>query len=221
MTARMLLVLFLSTPLLAQHQAITASAGERMRFTSPGTAAQIRVQILSIDGGVVFDSAWRDGNVFDWPAEGAVNTLVNGSYRCLVTVRDLDGKVTEKEATVTSRDGRLSMEGPSDASGAKVTLLAHDGSNGMIVSTAGDLSFRNGSPRSYPKRRSLPEYPTQWEKRKVLPGGEIKWKQAQIFISHALAGQTIGLEATDVDLWTVHFYRFQPGKLDQRDSRFI
>jgi putative transposase len=79
----------------------------------------------------------------------------------------------------------------------------------------------NGSPRSYPKRRSLPEYPTQWEKRKVLPGGEIKWKQAQIFISHALAGQTIGLEATDVDLWTVHFYRFQPGKLDQRDSRFI
>src|SRR6266849_888567 len=145
MTARMLLVLFLSTPLLAQHQAITAaSAGERMRFTSPDTAAQIRVQILSIDGGVVFDSALSDGNVFDWPAEGAVNTLVNGSYRCLVTVRDLDGKVTEKEATVTSRDARLSMEGPSDASGEKVTLLAHDGSNGTLVSTAGDLSFRFG-----------------------------------------------------------------------------
>jgi len=79
----------------------------------------------------------------------------------------------------------------------------------------------NGSPRPYPKRRSLPQYASQWEKRKVLPGGDIKWKHAQIFVSHALAGQTIALEATDVDLWTVHFYRFQLGKLDERMKRFI
>jgi hypothetical protein len=79
----------------------------------------------------------------------------------------------------------------------------------------------NGSPRPYTKRRATPEYEAHWEKRKVLAGGDIKWSQKQIFISHALAGQTIGLQATDVDLWTVHFYRFRIGKLDDRTAKFI
>jgi putative transposase len=77
------------------------------------------------------------------------------------------------------------------------------------------------SRRPYPKRRAGPDYAAHWEKRKVLPGGDIKWAQKQIFISHALAGKTLGLEATEVELWTVHFHRFAIGKLDERNGTFI
>lgn len=78
-----------------------------------------------------------------------------------------------------------------------------------------------GSARPYPNSRPKPEYEPHWETRKVLPGGEIKWRQKSIFVSHALAGQTVALEATAVDLWTVRFHRFRIGKLDEREGKFI
>ena len=76
------------------------------------------------------------------------------------------------------------------------------------------------SPRPYPRCKPRPEYAAHWEKRLVSRGGEIKWRQAQIFVSQALAGQTIALELSDNELWTVHFHRFRIGKLDERNNHF-
>ncbi len=76
------------------------------------------------------------------------------------------------------------------------------------------------SPRPYPRRKLRPEYAAHWEKRLVTSSGEIKWRQAQIFVSQALAGQTIALELTDNELWIVHFHRFRIGKLDERNNQF-
>lgn len=78
-----------------------------------------------------------------------------------------------------------------------------------------------GSPRPFPRRSLRPEYEAHWEKRKVLPGGDIKWRQKQIFFSHALAGRTVALQATEAGLWTVHFHRFRIGKFDETASKFL
>ncbi len=135
---------------------ITAAvAGETVRFTSPAGSIQMRVQILSESGDPVFDSTWRDGNVFDWAIETPGQPLTGGSYRCVVMAKDLEGRVTRKEATVIAQGGQVSIErragvggltlaGPGE-SGPKITALTHDGTNGAIVSTGGDLSFRFGN----------------------------------------------------------------------------
>ncbi len=135
---------------------ITATtAGENLRFIAPASVCQIRVQILSPTGEALFDSAWRDGNVLDWPIEAPGQPLTSGSYRCVVTVKDLDGQVAEKEATLIAQGGQVSIERRpgaealtivgADENGPKITLLAHDGEKGAVVSTAGDLSFRFGN----------------------------------------------------------------------------
>ncbi|MGZ5385668.1 MAG: hypothetical protein ACXWH0_17030, partial [Acidimicrobiia bacterium] len=134
---------------------ITAGAAEEtVRFSSPTGIAQIRVQIVAATGDRLFDSAWRDGNVLDWKFESSGQPLANGSYRCIVMVKNLDGRVTEREAALTARDGQISIESRAgnegvrilegEESGPKVTILVHDEKDGAIVSTSGDLSFRFG-----------------------------------------------------------------------------
>jgi endosialidase-like protein len=129
---------------------ITASStAEIVRFASPGGGAQMRVQMISSAGELLFDSDWSDGNVFDWP----VGNLASGPIRCIVMARDLEGRVTRREAAITSREGHVSIE-PGAADGItlagvsksvpKITVLTHDQTSGAIVSTDGDLSFRFG-----------------------------------------------------------------------------
>jgi polyhydroxyalkanoate synthesis regulator phasin len=70
-------------------------------------------------------------------------------------VSDLEGQVTQREATFTAHEGQVSIEPRAGAegltiisaggNGPKITMLAHDGENGAIVSTSGDLSFRFGN----------------------------------------------------------------------------
>lgn len=117
----------------------TSSAGPRVRFTSPAATSQMRVQILMPNGDALFDSAWRDGSLLDWQA----GSLANGTYRCIVMIRDLENQITQKESALIARDGEISIEEHAAAE-PKVTLVAHDGSNGEIATTAGDLKFSFG-----------------------------------------------------------------------------
>lgn len=77
------------------------------------------------------------------------------------------------------------------------------------------------SPRPYPRSRPKPHYAAHFETRKVSGTGEIKLHGHQIFIGKALDGHTIGLEPTDERLFTVHFYNFVIGKVDQALNTFI
>src|ERR1700730_14408012 len=118
-----LLILSFATLLSAQDQTpvITAStAGEKVvRFGSPAAGvAQIRVQILSASGDPLFDSSWKDGNVLDLPVEMAA-----GAYRCVVMIKDLDGRVTQKEGVVTEDAKR----------GPTTTMLDHDDNHDHVL----------------------------------------------------------------------------------------
>ena len=98
------LMLILSlTPALAQNEvaktnktsavAITASAsGERVRFTAPSSAVQIRLEIYNSTGRKLFDNEVRGGNVLDWHLQdGQAEPLADDSYLCVVTVKCLSG----------------------------------------------------------------------------------------------------------------------------------
>jgi hypothetical protein len=131
------------------------AAGGNVRFLAQDNTCQMRVQIIAATGETFFDSAWRDGNVLDWPVETQGQPLTSGSYHAIVSVKDLEGQVTSKEATLVAASGRVTIEQSpgaeaivvtgTDGNSPRVTLLAHDGEKGELISTVGDLSFRFGN----------------------------------------------------------------------------
>lgn len=78
-----------------------------------------------------------------------------------------------------------------------------------------------GSSRPYPSKKPKPLYQPHMETRKVSANGTIKWRDREIFLTQPLAGQTIALEPTDDGIWSVRFYRFFIGKLDERENQFL
>lgn len=75
--------------------------------------------------------------------------------------------------------------------------------------------------RPFPPRIPKPQYPASFETRRVAANGAIGWKARDIFISRSLGGQHIALEPIDDGIWSVHFYRFILGKIDERESDFL
>jgi transposase InsO family protein len=78
------------------------------------------------------------------------------------------------------------------------------------------------SLRQYPRRLPEPEYETGWEVRSVGRSGQFKFSSRDVFISHALAGQEIGLQPLQPDqerYWKVHFMNCDLGVLDQNITR--
>jgi putative transposase len=77
------------------------------------------------------------------------------------------------------------------------------------------------SSRPYPRRLCAPEYPGHFEVRKVSGSGAIKIDGVSIFLGHALAGETVGLEPVDEQIFAVHFHAFAIGKVDMASNKFI
>lgn len=62
-----------------------------------------------------------------------------------------------------------------------------------------------GSPRQYPTREPEVEYPGHFEVRQVRTTGEIKWQGKMLYLTQALVGEPVGLEAVSDRHWTVYF----------------
>ena len=50
------------------------------------------------------------------------------------------------------------------------------------------------SPRSYPARLEDPEYPADYQPRRVRHTGEIKWQGELVFLSEPLANEVVGID---------------------------
>ncbi|MGA9994851.1 MAG: tail fiber domain-containing protein [Pyrinomonadaceae bacterium] len=146
----------------------TASA-ERLRFTAPSAVVQMHLQIYADSGQLLFDVTSK-GNVLDWTLQDSVGErLAPGSYLCVVTVKSLSGKlsqrlgsalVQEKQIELRSMDATKFTEaqqqavGPVEENGAltilkageaqAATVLANDGKEGQVVRGWGALTFRLG-----------------------------------------------------------------------------
>lgn len=76
------------------------------------------------------------------------------------------------------------------------------------------------SLRPFPARLPpLPDYPEEWQVRKVRASGRMKFLGEDPFVSQALYGQYIGLEQIDDDHWKLWFMNTPLGVLDTRQGK--
>ena len=91
---------------------ITAAAsGERVRITAPSSVVQMHVEVYAASGEKLFDQEIRGGNVFDWHLQdGQAQRLAPGDYICVVTVKSVSGKLTQKIGTVSVAEKSASVQ---------------------------------------------------------------------------------------------------------------
>jgi hypothetical protein len=148
----------------AAAPAVTISVSAKgVRFAALGAVKQIRLEVFTEGGDPVYGSGFQPGNVRDWrPEDRQGQRLPDGRYLCVVTFRDLSGRLGMKQGALVMRGGRPSLEmaeveqagaaepekalaaASGEAPAEAVTLTAHDGEEGRLVSTRGGLSFRAG-----------------------------------------------------------------------------
>src|SRR2546428_7772754 len=129
---------FLAVLLMFSAVIATSASVDGVRFAASPSVVQMRIEVFSSGATVVYDSGWREGNVFDWSAA----TLPYGSYAVRIFTRDLEGRTAEKQATLRAAPEGVSVDGA--AADLKLTTTLHDGETGQLVTTSGDLSFRFG-----------------------------------------------------------------------------
>jgi len=70
--------------------------------------------------------------------------------------------------------------------------------------------------RSLPARLPEPEYGGHFHVRRVGPRGSIRFAGRPLFLSEVLAGEDVGLEEIDDDVWSVYFYNVVLGRFHVR-----
>ena len=150
---------------------VTAAAtAKRVRFVSPGTVVQLRLEVYNETGQKLFDTELHGGNVLDWHLQdGAGQRIAPGSYACVLTIKSLSGRLSQRVGLVTVNEEKATIEpaegtqlsaaqqqiiGPVEGSAAftilhnseaqAITTVMHDGTNGQVARTRGALSFRVG-----------------------------------------------------------------------------
>jgi len=81
--------------------------------------------------------------------------------------------------------------------------------------------FYSSSPRPYPKRLPIIEYPSEWEVRLVSSSGQFKWKDKPLHLSDNLAGQYVGIAENENGLLTVSYGALQLGQIEAGPIRFV
>ena len=136
---------------------------------APSNVVRIKVEIFSASGESLFDVSSK-GNVFDWTLQdGNGQRISEGTFLCVVTVKSLSGRISQRTASVTVQGGRITLQaeaarftaaqqqqavGPIEENAsltvlpnsevAAATVAAHDGQVGQLTSTTGALTFRTG-----------------------------------------------------------------------------
>ena len=73
------------------------------------------------------------------------------------------------------------------------------------------------SPRPDDARLRPIEYPGHFLVKRITNAGTFRFKKRLLFIAHALAPHTIGLEEVDDGIWSIYFCRVLIARLDERD----
>ncbi|HZS09988.1 MAG TPA: tail fiber domain-containing protein [Blastocatellia bacterium] len=149
---------------------LAAASTERLRLVAPGEVFQLRLEVFTPAGEKLFDSDARFGNQLDWNLlDQQGQRLADGAYRCLVTARTLDGRLSRKQGIIVVQAGQLSLQASdqnsqaiqsanrpsavsqqdswtvvSEATGLPLAFLAHDGERARVMSGRGGLAFHTG-----------------------------------------------------------------------------
>lgn len=77
-------------------------------------------------------------------------------------------------------------------------------------------SLYQPSPRPYPAREPLIEYPGHFEVRRVSRNGGIRWSKSWLNVSSVLAEEQVGLEEVEDGIWSLFFGTVLLGRFDER-----
>ena len=71
----------------------------------------MRLEVISSSGEVFFDSNFKSANLIDWPASDKQgHRIADGSYLCVVTIKDSAGQLTRKQAIASLRGQSLGLK---------------------------------------------------------------------------------------------------------------
>jgi putative transposase len=77
------------------------------------------------------------------------------------------------------------------------------------------------SVRAYPATISEVEYPRHFQVRRVRTTGEIKWQGACVYLSEALVGEPVGLDAVSDRHWKISFGPIELGLFDAHTRKLL
>ncbi|HYX41831.1 MAG TPA: hypothetical protein VE821_09050, partial [Pyrinomonadaceae bacterium] len=133
-----------------------------VRFAAPGRLGQMRLEVFNANGDSLYNSEFQPGTVRDWAVRDKQGlALPDGAYLCVVTLRDLAGRLSVKQGNVLVQNGQAALQlsestqvgavepekalAPvSDSNATSAALLVHNGRDAQLVSTHGGLTFRVG-----------------------------------------------------------------------------
>ena len=87
------------------------------------------------------------------------------------------------------------------------------------LNDATPASLYTSSPRPYPSTPPPVEYPAHFEVRLVSANDGIRWQSGWVNVSHALAGEYVGLGEIDDGEWDLYFGRMKLGRFHERLRR--
>ncbi|HEX8136323.1 MAG TPA: tail fiber domain-containing protein [Pyrinomonadaceae bacterium] len=122
---------------------LVSTTADNLRFTSPEQAAQMRLEVYAAGGQQVFDSGLHNGNILDWKLTEARLAVTDGSYLCLVTVKDLRGRATQRFGTISVQAGQVSVSRAreEELTPAQAQALAASRQSQKIVSAGSDTAL--------------------------------------------------------------------------------
>ncbi|HXD32112.1 MAG TPA: tail fiber domain-containing protein [Pyrinomonadaceae bacterium] len=134
--------------------AVTASlSADAVRVAAPSQVLQIRLEIYSANGDVMFDSGLKPGSIIDWKITDSTKAMADGSYLFVVTVRDFEAKYRQRFGGLSLRSGQLSLQTQraSDVSAVQSQAIGNRAQSRTIETAEGDESvtiLREGKERA-------------------------------------------------------------------------
>lgn len=81
-----------------------------VRMIAHGESLQIRMEIYSAAGDLVYDSGLHQGNLVDWKPADTAQPMADGSHLVVVTVKDFKGNLNQRLAALSSQAGQLQLQ---------------------------------------------------------------------------------------------------------------
>ena len=73
------------------------------------------------------------------------------------------------------------------------------------------------SPRPYPERLPVPEYPGHFTVKKITTGRTFRFGNGVLYLANALTGELVGLDEVDDGVWHIHFNTVLIATMEERD----
>ncbi|HEY6190547.1 MAG TPA: tail fiber domain-containing protein [Pyrinomonadaceae bacterium] len=132
--------------------AVSAS-GDAVRFTSAEQVLQLRLEIYSASGESIYDSGFHQGNILDWKIANVPQGVTDGSYLCVVTIKDLRGRTSQRFGSIAVQAGQVtaSRTREDELTPAQSQALAASRKSQKIESAGSDTALtilRDGKTRA-------------------------------------------------------------------------